>query len=839
MKNMMKKMSCFLLAVCLMLSLAPFSARADEAQQSVDFVLLLDCSGTMAKNDPKQLAADACKTFMELLPLENARIGVIAFGYGGSTYAYEHFTVKYDANLIQVLSGLEGDMTPEEQDALKEKISVAAKKEGDTTPIGQALAAGVDTLISGGSADGDACVVLLSDGGLSSPIAYGESEDLVTKAAQKAGEHDWPIFCIELDYKNNNEPGGSTPDNRKRLNRICELSGEGAMRMKVGDPADVTEALLTIFNHFMEIDPNPIGKIKLDDNGVSTQTFEVPQLASETTVIISGESVKYAELINPKGVVKKIDASIPEGEGDWIANVEPGRRISVKVVRPEAGEWTFKVYGDANASIFAYNSSLQELNMALIGSPASGKVTKNDTIHLQSYFTYAGRPLNNSSFYAENPASLLVTSYDANGDVKYLREFEMTGDTSGYQFDLAVKEIPSGMFTVEVMLKSGMFRSGEKTSNSLTYTSENLPLGHDETQNIDREGYVNADLEKINLVAVFPNPDFDPIEYEVTCVSDRNVKFEWSVDDDDYLYINTGLLAGTHQMQVTAKDPDMTEPHVHNFTITVENRSIIPTPVPDQEVWVNVPHGFVESDLPEMLDLDLNQYFTDPDGVPLTFGEITADVAGMVETDWQSGKLHVDPLAEGTVVLTTTVSDGVETVEAQIKIEIGDGWAEWWRTHWIYFAIAAAIILVIVVIALMLYKNKLVKGNWDITIENSNGDKCSYQNLNIVAATTVGKKHKFTLFALLQEVVPHMKGDASLKNTYMSHFNGGVESMELLGVTRSKGCDVKKIPTNGTVAVRINGLDKQKVQFSSGRLVFEINTPGVDASKLTVTMDVH
>ena len=44
-------------------------------------------------------------------------------------------------------------------------------------------------------------------------------------AAKKAKEHEWPIYCIELDYRNSND--GETKENRQRLNRICELSGAG------------------------------------------------------------------------------------------------------------------------------------------------------------------------------------------------------------------------------------------------------------------------------------------------------------------------------------------------------------------------------------------------------------------------------------------------------------------------------------------------------------------------------------------------------------------------------------------------------------------------------------
>ena len=100
-----------------------------------------------------------------------------------------------------------------------------------------------------------------------------------------------------------------------------------------------------------------------------------------------------------------------------------------------------------------------------------------------------------------------------------------------------------------------------------------------------------------------------------------------------------------------------------------------------QEVWVDYYDNFFARQDPTntVLDIAMNDYYVDPDGVELEFGAINADVPGLVSASWVDGKLHVEPLAKGDVVLTTTVSDGIDTVDAEIKIQVISGKAEWWK----------------------------------------------------------------------------------------------------------------------------------------------------------------
>ncbi len=851
MKQTIKRMSCLLLALCLLLTLVPVSARAEEERPVIDFVLVLDCSRSMRENDKMGLAADACKMFMDLLPIEDARISVIAFGYTGGGYDFEHFNVTYDANLVHVLSPLKGNMTTEEKTALKNSIVTAKEQMGDNTPVGQALAAGVDTLLKGGATDGNACVILLSDGGATSPIAVGETISLADNVPYTAKEHEWPIYCIELDYKNENETA-SGKDNRARLNNICVNSGAGADgRMKVNDPADVCEAFLKIFNRFMEVEGNDPESITIGSAGVAELSFEVPNLASEANVVISGSAVDYVELINnAQGTTKQIKES--ENSKNLVANVEPGSYFSVKMICPAAGTWTVKAYGDPNAEILVYNNSMQELGLTMVTNPdGSGRLTKNDKIDVQAYFTYSGTNLNNNTFYLENNASLIVTSYtdEAKTSVKGVREFTMEGSESGFHYSLPVSEVPSGTFTVQVLLKHDMFRNGEKLTDSVTFVSENLPMILAENAApIERNGYVNGQFEDVDLTTIFNNPDGDPVEYVLTCTSDRTASFECTVTEQDMLQISAGMVPGTYQMQIEATDPDMTEPLVYTgLTLTVENRSMETKKIPDQEVWVDYYDGFPAKQDPSntVLDIDLNDYFTDPDGVELTFGDITADVAGLVNASWQAGKLHVEPVAKGDVVLTTTVSDGIETVEAKLEIEVVSGKAVYWATHWIYYVIAVAIVIALLLIYLYVKGHTTMKGSWKVTIKRGYDTITTGTGLKMSSLSTV-KKAKSKPFAakdLVNETMAWMQDQGGLRTAAAPFLSmKEFEAIKFQGIYSGLGFMVLNVPGGDTIEVEYNSQIKpktKKFRVNTGELRITIkrkNDFGVDDS-LTILLE--
>lgn len=820
MKEIMKKIACLLLAVCLLVSVVP--AASAEEKTVVDFVLVLDCSGTMLKNDPNQLAATACKSFVDLIPIQDARVSVITFGYGGGGFNFNTFKVTYDKNLVHQIMPLTGQMTVEQKMELQNKITAAAKKDGDNTPVGQALAAAVETLISGGSSDGNACVILLSDGGLTSPIAYQESENLVTSASKKAKEHEWPIYCIELDYRNTND--SSTKENRQRLNRICELSGAGKDgRTKVNNPEEVWNAFWKIFQKFTEPVDAEHESLVIGNDGTVEKHFTVPELASETNVIIYGKSVDAVELIN-KSQNTSVKFTSSKADKKYIVNVDPSY-FAVKVICPEPGEWVAKVYGDKNAKVDAYSHHVREMALQIVASPnGSERLTKNDTIKIQSFFSYGGVDQTNNLFYTQNPASLVVTSHDGS---KY--EFAMEGQTNGYHYELPVSAIPSGNFTVQVVLRHNMFRNGEKVSDPINFVSENLPLTLNPNAGaLALEGYVNGTFADVDMTAIFDNPDGDPVEYVLSCASDRTVEFSANITEHDMMQIAAGLVPGTYQMQIAATDPDMTEPLVYSgLTLTVVNREMEVQEIERQKVWVDYYSNFLmRQDVGNtVLDIDLNQYITDPDGVKLVFGDVSASEEGLVDASIsEAGILHVEPLQKGELVLKTTVSDQVDTIDVEIEVKVVSGKAEYWRTHWFYWAMVFGAILAAILFCLYVKSKTSMKGSWMVTITKDYASISTEVGMSVRSMRVVknAKSKPFAMKDLVNEFMAYMNDQADLKNKTVTFLNTPeAQAIKFKGIFKGVGFIIQDIPTGENVEIEHNGQIKtgtKKFRVSGGEL---------------------
>ena len=819
-KKTLKRISCLLLALCLLASVV-MPAQAAEEKTVVDFVLVLDCSGSMIKFDPNQLAATACKMFIDMIPIQDARVSVVTFGYTGGGFDFKTFSVTTDANLVQQIYPLTGSMTTEQKAELQEKIAVAARKEGKNTPIGQGLAAAVETLINGGSTDGNACVILLSDGGRTSNLSWQNSENLVTAAAKKAKEHEWPIYCIEMDENDKN-----SPENRDRLNRICELSGAGKEgRTRVESAEDIWNAFWRIFEKFTDpVDPE-YQELVIGADGTVEKTFQVPDLASETNIIIQGGGVTAVELTN-KTQNTSVKFTESKAEKKYIVNVDPSY-FSVKIVCPESGEWVAKVYGNANAKVDAYSHHVREMNLAIVASPdGSERLTKNDKIKFQSYFTYGGVDQHNLLFYGQFPANLVVTSQD--GTVK---EYVMDADTNGYKFELPVSDIPSGTFTAQVILKHDMFRNGETVSDPITFTSENLPLTlRPDAGPISLEANVNGTFEALDMYRIYDNPDGDPVSYELTCTSDPTVKFDANHDNNNpnVLHITTGLVPGTYQIRVGAKDPDMTEPLFYDqLTLVVKNTPIDTLKeLERQRLWSDYYDNFLIRQNPDktVLDIDLSEYFVDPDGVPLEYSAVTADQAGLVDASISNGVLHVEPLEEGDVVLTFSVSDKVEPINAELEIKVVSGKSEYWRTHWIYWAMAVAAIVAAVLVWLYIRSHTFMKGSWMVTITKEYNSISSEvglpaRNLSVVKRA---KNKPFLMKDLVNEFIPYMNDQFNLKNELVNFLSTPeANAIKFKGIFKGLGFVVMDIPTGGKVEIEYNNQIKsgvKKFRVSGGEL---------------------
>lgn len=845
-QNRWTRIASFLLVLCLMMALLPgtaLAAEGDTGNDTIDFVLLIDCSNTMDSNDPEGLAREACKMFVDLIPVEDARVSIIAFGYqGNEAYTYSNFSVTRgtDAYYVHELTEMEGQLSNDKKDDIKALVDKLADVDGQKTTIGAALAAGVDTLMRNDAADDSACIIMMSDGYFTS-TENEVNNNLTNQAVSTAKTHGWPIYCVEMDYEGMNESGSSSKDYdgkeaRELLDRIVTESGAGTEgRMRVTDAAEVSEAFMKVFEDVWGIDNANVEPVKLDENGVVTKTFTVPELVSEATIAISSSQVDYVELIGPD-VEEKITGNVNK---DWLIVNKEDSYICVKLICPDNGEWTVRVHGDPNAEIVWYKGLQQEMNLTMVATASSSEeiLTKNDFIEIQAWYTYNDKEILGDDIYEttlEN-AKLIVTNVNS-GAVK---QFDMEATMDGYVLKLPVLNAPTGEFTVQVVVESNIFRSGKSASNvSDSFFSDNIPVKLIDGVNTDRSGYVNGTFDTIDLDTVFDNPDGDVITYELNCVSDRNAKFEFTTDESGYMTIATGMAPGTYEMELTAKDPDMAAPVVQTMTLTVEDREIVVIPIPEQEVWVDYYDFLWLRQDPSNLELniDLSQYFSDPDGVELTYDDVATAGEGGVSAQIENGVIHIVPETKGELVVTFSVNDGVgNPITGQIEVEVVSGRGVYWKSYGIVYAIVIVAILVLLFIIWLILKNKRVKGIWDITVD-VDGVQDEIPEVDICNHIAECRGAKFYLVNMIEALSSMMYNVGPSVSKFFA--GTGAEKIQLGGVFTRKGCCVLKVPTDSGVSVSINGLPvTKKKKMSSGSLCVTVSLD--TGETMTITMKLQ
>lgn len=826
----------FLVAAVLLLTAmpAPAAAVADE-NAPVDFVLVLDCSASLFRFDRDRLAINACESFVDQMPVQDARVGVIGFGYSaGSSYQYspkysgetKELDMSADASHVHEIMPISALSTSKDREACKETV-VEAANNGYTSasraemsnaalysPVVPALAAAVDLLEKSGSADDNACVILISDG-----VSYtkGNSYDH-TAVGKQAREHGWPIYCIELNYAT--PSAKEVKDAQKLLDEVCAASGDRNVgREYCATPADVFIAFQRIFFDLWKY-PEPIPEDWPKELALPGEfPFSVPVLTSEATVNIFGSGVTSVTLVDPNGRETTINKD--REEDDLIAVVKEGKYYSIKMICPADGQWNCKVDGVGSASVLINSTDLQEMGLAIVANSKNGAtkgLAKNDEIHVTSYFAYQGHEIHNHSIYEETCDNAVLRVCHANGEP---REYKMYADAQGYYCDVTLKEFPCGTVTMQVVLEDGMFRGNKKYSDTVVFETVSQDVEPIPPDPITLTAYVNNSFERLDLRERFYNPDGDKVTYGLECTSDRSVVFEFT-EEADYMTIASGMKPGSYQVLLTAKDVDMTEPAVHNLILNVEDRTPIVKKIPPVELWVE--HLFFQKQDKATAVVDLSEYIYDPDGVEMTFTAKTesGDIASVSQ---EGSLLTFVPGQKGNTVVTVTGYDGVSYVDAEIKVSVVSAKAAFWRDNWVTFAIAAALLVLLILILIFISKNTRVKGVWTITFVENNGVPVTASNVKI-STMNIGRKKVFLLKDLLNALTSRLDSDVMASLPKYFGTQKPAAQIQLKGVLFGKGFVVQKIPKDETVRVLYGGVPKQgKVQVR-GTVKFILQAPG-------------
>lgn len=821
-----------------------------EGNATVDFVLVLDCSGSLAQTDPYYLCSTACEMFLDMVPLENARISIMAFGYpGGEGYTLTGRTVENPKDLkkVHVLSPLEEASAVKIKDGLKDAVNTAVRTAGDKTPIGTATMAAVDLLEANQAADGNACIILLTDGGITADQSWVTDKNNAAVAADAAGEHQWPIYTMQLNDGNRNDDNSSETALMKDISvRSGAENGHRQLTNFSMGNTEITAAFQGIFNRFLFGQESDVKTEVADANGVVESVVTVPNLTSESTIVVSGSNLKKVDVLDPSGSSRTIDKAVADKK--IVATVKEGYYICVKVICPEPGDWTIRVYGDPNATISMYECSMKDLDLVLTAdvSDANKVFKKSESITLSAHFAYHGTAVRLNEYYSQKAPSIVATN-TATGKKAEIAQMQ-SAEGVGYTVTLPVRELSvgAGAISLEARLDDTMFRNGAKYSNKVAITTENLPLQLTRTDVSNMKGYVFGTFEPIDLQEYVSNPDGDQLFVDVVCLDDRTRTFKASVDAAGYLAIECGAQTGKFQVQMGVKDQDMDQYLMLDpFTVTVEDRKFSYDDVPEVELWIDS-FGF-QKDKKLSATVDLAANYNDPDGNAPVFSQPAFEGMGTAYNCTQEGSvLELTPLAKGKGTITFTVTDGITTTEETIRVSVISGRGVFFGQIGIYVLIVLIVLAVILLILLIISKNTRVKGTWMMTLQDASGRTATWSDWLKLTTTKIGKKKKFTLSDLFNAtnnmgLFSHMESDPDVLNEASNVLlTGEAKNIVLKGVVSGKGCQLLNVPSTTLVSVSCNGMpvQKKKAKLTSGAMMLTMTQPGEETG-YTLILEVR
>ena len=785
-----------LVAAFLMFYSLIYGASAVEDESTIDFVLVLDNSGTMASSDPEGLTVSAAKMFIDMLPQKNARVAVVEFG---SNYGEDAFSGEKYKNWVSVPFPLSDISTIDQKESCKQVIGETSQ-DGQNTPVGYAFQAACDVLEQGGATPGDAGILLISDfrlQGEPSLDADGWEYESLNDAESRAAANQWPVYTLEMNFdgKNDNPTEYYEKIAAKIRSEIPEKVGNGSKYIPMTDAKQAQANFAEIFRLFFDPNNNDDSQIQnatTNENGDAEFSFTVGEMVAELNVTLTCDDTS---LINSIDIghgsdMRSYDLTgyvSPIQEEDRIITKEE-KYITIKLMVPMPDEaWKVVVHGAANTDIGMYALSIHDMNFQLVAVTdsleAEGKIEikdgglievgPNTNIQFNASYIYNGLPYISSKVYSAYPAYLEVTP--EGGEV---RRIEMTPSESAYTTSYLFETY--GNYSVKAVVMSDMFRTGSIQTGTYTVMVHNLPARVSD-KTIEKQTLEPGKSFELNCQEYFISPDNDPLTYSVN-INPQSGDLSIT-QEDNKLTVTAGKLAGNYTLTVLADDGHRDEgqaPAEQSFELEVTNRSLEKlieeeelslTIAMDRDSVPGILKRFAKDDSAskeENIRLNWEDYFSDPDGYdpiivvkednPENAIVIEQDEKGMTLSPGKPGKASFvitaqdanDPSIEQTLNLNISAYSAMELAIRRIRIP----------------AIILMIVLIIVLIFLiLLLTGRKIFGIWDVV---SSGELKSDQRL---ASFRSGKKSSCKLGNLLDDLGMGDEVDDAIRAVQLSAGN--------------------------------------------------------------------
>lgn len=762
MKKLVRQTLLWLLALAMMIGSGAALADSDHEQnEQVHFVLVIDCTGSMDNADSEGMSIAAAELFVDMLPMENTTISVICFGkQWEETYEFKNGNLeelkpflghdgeyyellRSDNRYINALCELASLSNVTERSELKNEIEDADEYIGaDTMTVANtAMLAAIDLLKSANAEPGNACIVLMSDGRVQ--VGRREAMDAVTAL------NPYPSYVLELNYDDKNTPKSIAREQLVDIAAKYDGDRDSNRYIEVKSAGDVIQAVSSVIGRF--IDLKAVNPTKVEVVGGESEAYEffVPEMASETNIVVTGEGFHSMVVESPEGTPNEYErTSTIDPNNTFIRN---GNKYAVlKIKRPSIGTWSVKIFGESGTNIYIHAVSAKELNLVLRASgcePESKEYwLKNDVIPFTAAFEYEGDIVTSKTFYQKNPAELYMKNLNTN---QQIGPFVSEASENGYCWNIPLQE--AGTIEVTARLSYAEFRDGGKTSNLMSYFVKNLELmlGEGQTLTLPDTMYVNEETKPIDVSGIFVNPDSDEVAYSVACKNQDSLSGDMTARtmEQGVIALRMPSKEGDYQATLSARDANMQQPISIDFIISVKNRPIqeikrlnLETIVINQPKWLGGGSN--------TKSYHLDEYYVDPDGLPLSYAlehGKTDDPNVSVRLDGSLLSVDADATGSERAMLTVTDSSG-DTREVSLNIKCENWLVVLFKANWHWFALAAAALILIIA----LLRARRVKGGWYVSISGANEDDKISVRFSTLSSQKKLKKPKITLLNVLR-----------------------------------------------------------------------------------------
>ena len=753
------------------------AASAVNDESTVDFVLVLDCSGTMEQSDPGKLTVAAAKMFVDMLPHKNARVAIVNFGadYGENAYNPEKYS-----NYVSVPFPLTDISSLDRKEICKRSI-------GDTSPdgyspIGYAFQAACDILQEGGATPDDAGILLISDfrvTGQDDSLDDGFSFKSLEEAEGIAAKNRWPVYTMEMNFDGwNDRPEEAGPALGKAAytarvaNRIRSLIPE---RVGYGEyvpmesASEAQDKFAQIFKNFFDPNNNDESQTDIrmtDENGDATFQFSVGEMVAEMNVTLTcddssairsievgaGDNLAYYDLSSYRSPIQENDRTITKED----------KYITIKLMVPTPDDkWSVVVHGSANTALGMYALSIHDMNFQLMAKTdmideetGAVLVGQGGAVQFVASYIYDNHSYSSEKVYSSYPAVLQVMETG--------EQAPMTPGTSNYSAELSFDN--SGTYTVKAIVSGSAFRTGSIETGEYKIVVKNL-LTVATDKKIDAQTLEPGGSVEITCSDYFVNPDGDTLTYQVTSTpssSDLSC-----VPDGEKLKITAGKTAGSFDVSIKADDgntPNDEDIPKQEFHLDIVNRPLELVNGDKKDCTFaldkdSIP-AFFERLVPEIrrgegdtengeIRIEWEDCFSDPDGYAPEIQVSSDNPDGVIIMEQDESGMTLQAEAPGKASFIVTAKDANDsTVQVVFQVNASATSAKAILINKLRIpAIIILIVLILIFVFLVLFlTGRKVYGIWDV------GTVMDYRSDMRLSSLRSGKKKTSRLGAILDDL---------------------------------------------------------------------------------------